>query len=92
MVGFAAGDIPKVPLNLALLKGASIVGVFWGDFVRREPKAFQHGLAQLFSWYAQGLVKPAIDARLPMNALPEAYAQMASRRVRGKLLLVNHPI
>jgi len=92
VVGFAAGSIPSLPLNLPLLKGASIVGVFWGDFVRREPKAFQHGLTQLFGWYAQGSVKPAIHARLPMNALPEAYEQMSSRRVRGKLLLVNHPI
>jgi NADPH2:quinone reductase len=92
VVGFAAGPIPALPLNLALLKGASIVGVFWGDFARREPKAFQQGLLQLFEWYGRGLVKPAIDARLPMSELHEAYARMASRRVRGKLLLVNHPV
>ncbi len=92
VVGFAAGPIPALPLNLALLKGASVVGVFWGDFVRREPHAFQRGLAQLADWYRQGLVRPAIDTRLPMHALPEAYARMASRRVHGKLLLVNHPV
>jgi NADPH:quinone reductase len=92
VVGFAAGPIPALPLNLALLKGASIVGVFWGDFVRREPKAFQQGLAQLFEWYGQGAIKPAIDTRLPMTALPEAYERMASRRVHGKLLLANHPL
>ena len=91
VIGFAAGPIPALPWNLALLKGASIVGVFWGDFVRREPKAFQQSLAELFSWYAQGKVKPAIDRRLPMSALIEAYARMASRQVRGKLLLVNAP-
>ena len=89
VVGFAAGPIPALPWNLALLKGASIVGVFWGDFVRREPEAFQQGLAELFGWYARGLVKPAIDARLPMSALAEAYERMASRKVRGKLLLIN---
>jgi NADPH:quinone reductase len=89
VVGFAAGPIPALPFNLALLKGASIVGVFWGDFVRREPKAFGQEIAQLVEWYAKGLVKPAIDARLPMAALPEAYARMASRRVMGKLVLVN---
>jgi NADPH:quinone reductase len=89
VVGFAAGPIPSLPLNLALLKGASIDGVFWGDFARREPKAFAQSLAQLFTWYAQGLVKPAIAAKLPMSALPEAYARMASRRVHGKLLLLN---
>jgi NADPH:quinone reductase len=89
VVGFAAGPIPALPWNLALLKGASIVGVFWGDFVRREPQAFQQGMAELIGWYAKGLVKPSIDARLPMAQLPEAYARMASRRVMGKLLLVN---
>jgi NADPH:quinone reductase len=89
VVGFAAGPIPALPFNLALLKGASIVGVFWGDFVRREPAAFQRDLMQLVTWYAQGKVKPAIDARLPMSALPEAYARMASRKVMGKLVLVN---
>jgi NADPH2:quinone reductase len=89
VVGFAAGPIPALPFNLALLKGASIVGVFWGDYVRREPKAFAQAVAQLVAWYVQGLVKPVIDSRLPMSALPEAYARMASRRVMGKLLLVN---
>jgi NADPH2:quinone reductase len=89
VIGFAAGPIPALPFNLALLKGASIVGVFWGDFVRREPKAFQQEIGEMVSWYVQGRVKPAIDARLPMSALPEAYARMASRRVMGKLLMVN---
>ena len=89
VIGFAAGPIPALPWNLPLLKGASVVGVFWGDFVRREPKAFRQGMAELFAWYARGLVKPAIDSRLPMSALPEAYARMGSRQVRGKLLLVN---
>jgi NADPH2:quinone reductase len=89
VVGFAGGAIPALPWNLALLKGASVVGVFWGDFLRREPKAFAASLAELAGWYARGLVKPVIDARLPMSALPEAYARMGSRRVRGKLLMVN---
>jgi NADPH2:quinone reductase len=89
VVGFAAGSIPALPWNLALLKGASIVGVFWGDFVRREPKAFRQSLGELFAWYAAGKVKPAIDSRLPMRELAEAYARMGSRQVLGKLLLVN---
>ena len=89
VVGFAAGPIPALPWNLALLKGASIVGVFWGDFVRREPKAFRAGMEALFAWYAQGKVKPAIDARLPMADLALAYDRMASRQVCGKLLLMN---
>lgn len=89
VVGFALGSIPALPLNLPLLKGASIVGVFWGDFVAREPQASAAGMAQLAQWYAQGKVKPAVDCRLPMAELPRAYARMASREVMGKVLLVN---
>jgi NADPH2:quinone reductase len=89
VIGFAQGGIPALPWNLALLKGASIVGVFWGDFARREPKANAAALAELAHWYAQGKVKPVIDRRLPMAQLPEAYARMGSRQVRGKLVMIN---
>lgn len=89
VVGFTAGAIPALPWNLPLLKGASVVGVFWGDFVRREPEANARALAQLADWYAQGKIKPVIDTKLPMSALPEAYARMGTRQVRGKLLLTN---
>jgi len=89
VVGFAQGGIPALPLNLALLKGASIVGVFWGDFARREPKANAAGLAELARWYGEGKIKPVIDQRLPMSELPAAYARMGSRKVRGKLVMVN---
>jgi NADPH2:quinone reductase len=89
VVGFAAGGIPALPFNLALLKGASRVGVFWGDFTRREPQAFAQGMAQLAQWYGRGLVKPAIDCALPMSQLAAAYARMGSRQVLGKVLLKN---
>ena len=89
VVGFAQGAIPALPLNLTLLKGASIVGVFWGDFARREPQAHAKALAELGRWYAEGKVKPIIDRRLPMNELPAAYALMGSRTVRGKLVMKN---
>jgi NADPH:quinone reductase len=89
VVGFAQGSIPALPLNLALLKGAAIVGVFWGDFARREPKANAAGLAELARWYAEGKIKPAIDQKLPMRELPAAYARMDSRKVLGKLVMVN---
>ena len=89
VVGFAGGGIPALPFNLALLKGASVVGVFWGDFVRREPKAHAAALMQLAQWYAQGLIKPVIDREMPMSELKPAYARMGSRQVLGKLLLVN---
>ena len=89
VVGFAAGPIPSLPLNLALLKGASIVGVFWGDFSRREPKHNAAMMAELAQWYAQGKVKPVIDRTMPMADLKAAYAHMGSRGVMGKLVLVN---
>jgi NADPH2:quinone reductase len=89
VVGFAQGAIPALPLNLALLKGASIVGVFWGEFARREPKGNAKALAELAQWYAQGKVKPVIDSRLPMEQLPQAFARMGSRQVRGKLVMTN---
>ncbi len=89
VIGFAGGAIPALPWNLPLLKGASVVGVFWGDFVRREPQAAAAGVAELARWYAQGKVKPVVDVRLPMAELPAAYARMAGRQVRGKVLLVN---
>lgn len=89
VIGFTQGGIPALPWNLPLLKGASVVGVFWGEFVRREPQAAAAGLAQLGQWYAQGLIKPAIDTRLPMSEVRQAYARMASRQVKGKIILVN---
>ena len=89
VVGFAQGGIPALPWNLALLKGASIVGVFWGDFARREPQANARMLAELAQWYAAGKVKPVIDQRLPMQELPQAFARMGTRQVQGKLVMIN---
>lgn len=89
VVGFASGSIPSLPLNLSLLKGASIVGVFWGDFAKREPKANAAMMAKLAAWYAQGRIKPVIDRTLPMAELKSAYARMGSRSVMGKLVMVN---
>jgi len=89
VVGFASGPIPALPFNLALLKGASIVGVFWGDFSRREPQANAAMMAELAQWYAQGKIKPVIDSTMPMKDLKAAYAHMGSRNVKGKLVMVN---
>jgi NADPH2:quinone reductase len=90
VVGFAASPtIPTLPMNLPLLKGASLVGVFWGDFARREPQANAAMMQALAQWYAQGKVKPVIDRVLPMKDLKQAYALMGSRQVKGKLVLVN---
>ncbi|MDE2371322.1 MAG: NADPH:quinone oxidoreductase family protein [Burkholderiales bacterium] len=89
VVGFAGGAIPALPWNLALLKGAEIVGVFWGDFIRREAAASAAAMDDLARWYARGLIRPAIGQRLPMSELKSAYRTMAERRVMGKLLLLN---
>ena len=89
MVGFAAGPIPSLPLNLALLKGASIVGVFWGDFAKREARANAAMMSELAQWYGQGKIKPVIDRTLPMAELKAAFAHMGSRGVKGKLVMVN---
>lgn len=89
VVGFAAGPIPALPFNLALLKGASIVGVFWGDFAKREPKANTAMMNELAQWYGQGKIKPVIDRTMPMGDLKAAFAHMGSRSVMGKLVMLN---
>ncbi len=89
VVGFAAGPIPSLPLNLALLKGASIVGVFWGEFARREPNANVTMMEKLLGLYASGKIRPVIDRTMPMADIKAAYARMGSRDVMGKLVMVN---
>jgi len=89
VVGFAAGPIPSLPFNLTLLKGASLVGVFWGDFARKEPEANTHMMSELAKWYEAGKIKPVIDRTMPMAELKSAYAHMGSRGVKGKLVMVN---
>jgi NADPH2:quinone reductase len=89
VIGFASGAIPSLPLNLPLLKGTSIVGVFWGGFTRQEPQAARTVLAELVRWYGEGKIKPVIDRQLPMAELKAAYEHMGSRGVKGKLVMVN---
>jgi NADPH:quinone reductase len=89
VIGFAAGPIPSLPLNLPLLKGASIVGVFWGGFAKNEPQANAAMMAELARWYAGGRIKPVIDRTMPMAELKAAFAHMGSRGVKGKLVMVN---
>ncbi|HSA71521.1 MAG TPA: NADPH:quinone oxidoreductase family protein [Burkholderiales bacterium] len=87
VVGFAAGEIPRLPLNLALLKGASVVGVFWGDFARREPARFAESVKQLTKWYAEGRLKPHVSQTFPLEKAAEALKAMAARQVKGKVVL-----
>jgi NADPH2:quinone reductase len=87
VVGFAAGDIPKIPLNLVLLKGCSIVGVFWGDFLRREPQAFVQSVAQLGGWFREGKLRPHISSTFPLDRAAGAIELMAARKVIGKVVI-----
>jgi len=89
VVGFAAGDIPKLPLNLALLKGAAIVGVFWGDFARREPQGFADSVRQLGAWFRDGKLKPHVSASYPLARAVDALKLMAARKVKGKVVLTT---
>jgi len=87
VVGFAAGEIPKIPLNLALLKGCAIVGVFWGDWARREPQPFAASLRQIMTWFREGRLKPHVSATFPLAQAAEALKLMAARQVKGKVVL-----
>jgi len=89
VVGFAAGEIPKIPLNLTLLKGCSIVGVFWGEFTRREPERFAAAMRQLGRWFTEGKIKPHISATFPLERASDALALMANREVKGKVVLTT---
>jgi NADPH:quinone reductase len=87
VVGFAAGDIPKIPLNLALLKGCEIVGVFWGAWVGKNPKKHQESVAELLAFYEQGKIKPFVSERFPLEKAAEAIKHLASRKAMGKVVV-----
>lgn len=86
VVGFPAG-IPKIPLNLTLLKGSQIVGVFWGAHVMREPKLHAANVADLFRLYGEGRIRPRISARFPLEEVPAALEMMQDRKVMGKVVI-----
>jgi NADPH:quinone reductase len=89
VIGFAAGEIPKIPLNLALLKGCSIVGVFWGAFTARETARFREGLAELFGWVRDGKLMPRVAKTYKLDEVHHALRDMAERKAIGKLVLVT---
>jgi NADPH2:quinone reductase len=88
VVGFAAGDIPKIPLNLVLLKGCQIVGVFWGSFVMRDPAKNQANARQILDWVAEGKLTPHVDSVVKFADARGALERMEKRDVKGKLVLV----
>jgi NADPH2:quinone reductase len=86
VVGFPSG-IPRIPLNLTLLKGCDIVGVFWGAFVEREPERHAQSVAELFAFHAAGQIKPRIVQHFPLERGGDAIAALASRQAKGKIVV-----
>jgi NADPH2:quinone reductase len=87
VVGFASGRIPELPVNLALLKGASVIGVFWGSFAQRQPEDNVANFQQLFGWYAQGKLKPLVSKIYPLEEAGLAIDSLGERRAVGKLVI-----
>ncbi len=87
VVGFAAGDIPRIPLNLALLKGCAIVGVFWGNFAMKTPKKNMQNTIELMQWYGEGKLNPHIHKIYPLEETSKALEAMMNREVRGKVVI-----
>ncbi|MEO0899478.1 MAG: NADPH:quinone oxidoreductase family protein [Bacteroidota bacterium] len=87
VVGFAAGDIPKIPLNLALLKECQIVGVFWGQFAQKDMMKNFQNVAQLVQWFIGGELKPHIHATYPLVDAPKALEEVMERKVKGKVVI-----
>ena len=87
VVGFANGEIPKIPVNLTLLKGASIVGVFWGAFAQKEPQKSLANIHQLLTWFFKGKINPHIDKTYSLQDAPKALEDMMHRKVKGKIVI-----
>ncbi|MHA7776174.1 NADPH:quinone oxidoreductase family protein [Roseibium sp. M-1] len=87
VIGFAAGDIPKIPLNLVMLKGCDIRGVFWGAALERDPEGHRANMAELLDWVRAGKLKPHIHAVYPLEEIAAALEEIAARRVQGKVIV-----
>jgi len=92
VVGFAAGDIPKIPVNLLLLKGSSLVGVFWGDFVRREPALNVENMTLLFTWLHERKIHPLISKHYPLSQASHALDALLGRQAIGKLVVLPQQV
>jgi NADPH:quinone reductase len=89
VIGFAAGDIPKIPLNLPLIKGCSVVGVWVGAFSKRDPAHHRENVDQIWKWVAEGKIKPHISGKYPIEQAADALTALMTRKVAGKVVLVN---
>ena len=87
VIGFASGTIPKLPVNLALVKGYSLVGVYWGDFTMKEPAVYADNMKELIGWHLAGKVKPLIEGAYPLADAPAVLARVLGRGATGKIVL-----
>jgi NADPH2:quinone reductase len=87
VIGFASGTIPKLPVNLTLVKGYSVVGVFWGAFTQREPAVYADNMRELIGWYVAGKVKPLIEGVYPLADAAKVLNRVIGRGATGKLIL-----
>ena len=87
VIGFASGTIPKLPVNLTLVKGYSVVGVFWGEFTRREPQVYAENMKELIGWHLSGKVRPVIEGAYPLSDAPSVLARVLGRDATAKIVL-----
>lgn len=87
VVGFAAGDIPKIPLNYALLSERSVVGVFWGAWAARDGEGQRRNMETMARWFAEGKINPVIDSKVSLSEIPEAIKRLTERKVKGKVIV-----
>ena len=88
VIGFASGSIPKLPVNLTLLKGCSVVGVFWGTFTRKQPEDSQQNNRELLQMYLDGKLKPHVSAQFPLEKAADALYMLQNRQAKGKVVVV----
>ena len=88
VVGFAAGEIPKIPLNLALLRERLIVGVYWGDWTKHDPAGHARNIKQLIQWIAEGKIKPLVSEHVSLHDAPAAMKRLTNREVKGKVVIL----
>lgn len=88
VIGFASGEIPQLPVNLTLVKEYSVVGVFWGNWTRRDPAAYVANMKEMFGWYTDGKIKPLIEGRYPLADAAKVLKRVMNRGAVGKIALV----
>ena len=87
IVGFASGEVPAIPANILLVKNAAVLGFYWGSYRRHDPARLRRGIEELLDWWSNGLLRPHLSHRLPLERAAEALALLRDRRSSGKIVL-----